>query len=39
MPDASLRAIAAALDDAGITTPKGSRWTAAAVSRMLAAAC
>jgi DNA invertase Pin-like site-specific DNA recombinase len=39
MPDASLRAIAAALDDAGITTPKGSKWTAAAVSRMLAAAC
>ena len=37
MPDASLRTIAAALNDRGITTARGSSWTAAAVSRMLEA--
>lgn len=37
MPGASLREVAAALDSAGILTPKGYNWTAAAVSRMLRA--
>jgi hypothetical protein len=31
----SLRAIAAHLNDAGATTPRGSTWTAAAVQRVL----
>jgi hypothetical protein len=30
----SLRGIAAELDARGITTPRGHRWTAAAVSRV-----
>ena len=37
MPGASLRAIAAALNTQGITTARGASWTAAAVSRMMAA--
>ena len=37
MPGASLRTIAAALNDRGITTARGASWTAAAVSRMMAA--
>ena len=38
MPDASLRTIAAALNEAGIPTPRGSVWKAASVARMLEAA-
>jgi DNA invertase Pin-like site-specific DNA recombinase len=39
MPNASLRAIAKAITDAGITTPGGStEWKASTVSRMIAAA-
>jgi hypothetical protein len=34
MSGASLRAIAAALNDRGVTTVNGCEWTAAAVSRM-----
>ncbi len=37
MDGSSLRKIAAALDEANISTARGSKWTAAAVSRMLAA--
>lgn len=38
MPGASLRTIAGTLNEQGLTTPRGSEWTAAAVSRMLARA-
>jgi DNA invertase Pin-like site-specific DNA recombinase len=38
MPNASLRAIAKAINEAGITTPGGSTWQAATVARMLEAA-
>jgi DNA invertase Pin-like site-specific DNA recombinase len=38
MPDASLRTIAAELNARNITTARGCEWTAAAVSRMIAAA-
>jgi len=37
MPNASLRAIAKAINEAGITTPGGSIWRAASVARMLEA--
>jgi DNA invertase Pin-like site-specific DNA recombinase len=38
MPNASLRAIAKAINEAGIVTPGGSTWQAATVARMLEAA-
>lgn len=38
MPGASLREIAAALNERGLTTANGYRWVAASVSRMLKAA-
>jgi hypothetical protein len=38
MPNASLRAIAKAINEAGIVTPGGSTWQAATVARMIAAA-
>ena len=35
-PDASLQALARALTQEGITTPRGTVWTATAVRRVLA---